>query len=132
MSRAKTKKRASLAMDAIMAAGLTVLLAGMFSAAIVQYGRAVRLDDARGELRRAAETELLKLRSGGPDVARETPTPAAEPDLGGAISLETELTAGAGEWSGMTRATVRASRPFEGGRLRVELSAYLPATEVRP
>ena len=132
MTRVKTAKRASLMIDVIMAVGLTMLLTAMFYAATLHYAQAARLDDARTELRRAAESELLRLRAAGFENTSETPAPASSPASDDEIQLEREYAAGTGEWIGMTCVTVRAIRPCVGGTLRIELSAYLPPSEDRP
>ena len=128
-----TNRRAMLAVDAILAVGLTMLLAAMFSAAVLQYGRSVRLDDVRTELRHAAEAELLRLRTTGIDTtARSSPTSQTASEDVNKLLLETDFTTGEGDWQGMTLVRIRASRCMEGGRISVELSAYLPATEDLP
>lgn len=123
--------RATLLFDALMAIGLTAVLAATFSIAHVQLQKNQRLVDAKTELRRAAESELLRLRAGGLNADRAAAAPAPS-DAAGSVSLDVRTALGSDEWSGMTLVTVLARRQVVGGWINVELSAYLPSAEVAP
>lgn len=123
--------RATLLFDALMAIGLTAVLAATFSIVHVQLQKNQRLVDAKTELRRAAESELLRLRAGGLNADRGAVAPAPS-DAAGSISLDVRTAPGSDEWSGLTLVTVLARRQVEGGWLNVELSAYLPSAEIVP
>jgi hypothetical protein len=127
--------------ETTVAIGVTIVIAVLFSAAVVQYARARRDGDTRRILRLAAATELERVRAGLPGLASRPAVPAQAGRVNpqgaaagpGEIGLETTVQPGEGPWAGMQQVRVVASRQMPGGRvLRVELAAYVADAEVRP
>lgn len=132
MRSARRSRRGFLALDAIVAVGLTLLLAVAFAAAYRQFANARHEADARRQLRLAADAELVRLRACGLDRGANTPGSQPAQHAAGGIILETSVRPAEGIWGGMTRVTVVARKQVYGRWAEVELSAYLPTPEAQP
>jgi hypothetical protein len=114
--------------DLVAAVALTLALLLVLSLAARQYAAVRDIADGRRLLRLAAEEELARLRAGFP--------PRRSCEVSGwthVVQLDVDQSPGAGDWSGFTLVTVRASQSSPRGRQLVAASsAYLPAPETRP
>jgi hypothetical protein len=132
---APDRPRGFLAFDAVMAVGLTLLLALVMAAACRGFADARHEMEARRALRLAADAELLRLRAAGLEGYRtETtdpgsygPNPVPASRVEGGITLEVHVQPAETPWDGMVLVTVVARKQVYGRWTSVELSAYLPA-----
>lgn len=118
-------QRGFLVTELVIAIALTVVLLAAFAASTVHYAAARRQNDTRRTLRMAAAAELERVRAGITEIVlgEATGTPAAVP---GEIGLVTTATPGEGDWAGLTRVEVVASKRMAGEKLlKVTLITYV-------
>lgn len=125
-------RRCGLAyLEPLASIGLTVALAMLFSAAVVQYAGLRRHTDARRECVLAATAELDLIRAGRRDLPGVGVSDSAESSAG-AVTIRVTAEPGVGPWQGLTRVCVVAARQVNAERcVSVELATYVPS-EARP
>lgn len=123
--RRKRPRRGFLVTELVIGIALTIVLLAVFAASTLHYAAARKQNDVRRTLRMAAAAELERIRAGIVEIVpgEVTGTSAATP---GEIGLVTTTTTGQGDWSGLTRVQVVASKRMVGGRLlKVALVTYV-------
>lgn len=125
------RRRALAYLEPLASIGLTVALAVLFSAAVVQYAGLRRQTDARRECVLAATAELDLIRAGRRDLPGVGESDSLESSAG-AVTIRVTAEPGGGAWQGFTRVRVIAARQVGAARrVSVELAAYVPS-EARP